>query len=95
LENSASEVLDAYERLSEQDRLLLEDGIARILGRSIPFKMEELAQLHSEELETIRKIIQGIHLTRNYVPDIREAYRSMQGSELPSRVSFGRFEQDE
>ncbi len=87
-------VLAEYERLPKADRRRLEEGLIRIHGRKFNMTLEELASYTAAELGNIYRIIQGIHLTRQYVPDLREAYHSMEVSDLPSRVSFGRNEHE-
>ncbi len=88
----AKVVQKAYERLSAEDRKLLEEGLTRIHGRQIGMTLEELEALPADDLGNIYRIIEGIHLTRQYVPDLRAAYQ--EAEDLPSRVSFGYIERD-
>jgi len=91
----AADVLEQYERMSGDDRVMLANGLERIYGRPFAFTVEGLTQMKAEELKTILDIQAGIRLTRDHVPDLRQAYAELEGRELPRRVSFGRIVREE
>lgn len=49
----------------------------------------DLMAWEDERLDTLYKMMQGMRMTREYVPDIITAYGDVDGV-LPSKVSFGR-----
>jgi|GEM_PF-2355777 len=62
-------------------------------GYSGDMSEPELLKWQDEHLEMLYKMMQGIYLTRQYVPDIWNNYASVQ--QLQSSVSFGRISEAE
>lgn len=89
----ATEVLAEFERLSADDKNLLSTGFKNHYGKQISFSLDELSEMDQKKLETIKSIIDGIHLTREHVPNILTVYARLKDKDLPSRISFGRLNQ--
>ena len=54
----------------------------------------ELLERPDNQLELLHNVMQGMKLTREYVPDIIQAYETVDRTTLSNRVSFGLFGND-
>ncbi|RNB90241.1 hypothetical protein EDM56_06880 [Brevibacillus fluminis] len=89
LTEKAREIIVEFERLSDEDKSHLSVTFMNIYGKQIFFSLDQLCELEYQDLETIKSMIGGIILTREYVPDIQNAYEGLKDNDWPSTISFG------
>jgi len=70
-------------KLTEKNRDLKKNTGIHIVKSSEILEIEELDP----------KVLQGIKLTLNNVPDIADAYRTMSVDTLPNKIEFGKLEE--
>ncbi|MFC4098063.1 hypothetical protein [Paenibacillus xanthanilyticus] len=91
MHNSDLKLLIAqYEQLTIEEQRKIATALERHFGREIRFDEPELAKLEAPDLAVIRSMIQGWLMTKQYVPNVKDAYEALKGTELPRKVSFGR-----
>jgi len=83
-------ILLQLDKLTEQEREMVLSRLSEHWGTPVLFTREHLASREPSELELIERTLSGLLLTKENVPDIREAYERLKGANQPSRVSFGR-----
>ncbi len=86
-----TEALSKYAGLDDKEKEIISNALNKVLNKSIIFSETDLSNLNETELETIESIMSGYILTRDYTPDIRDAYEKLKNKPLPSSVSFGPF----
>ncbi|CAM4310983.1 hypothetical protein FHS16_000720 [Paenibacillus endophyticus] len=77
------------------DKRELNASMERIFGSKGELTEESLLGWADGELATLYKIASGMRLTRLHVPNVIEAYASMDTSKLSSRVLFGQIDPEE
>ncbi|MGO4546561.1 hypothetical protein AB4Z29_17330 [Paenibacillus sp. 2TAB23] len=77
------------------DKREFDASMERIFGRKGELTAESLLGWEEKELATLYQIVSGMRLTRLHVPNLLEAYASMDTSKLSSRVSFGHIDLEE
>lgn len=88
-------ILEEYEQTSPNNREPFHAGLQQIFAYEGELTSENLLEWEEQELSTLYKIVSGMRLTRLHVPNMMDAYASMDTSQLPSRVSFGRIVEEE
>ncbi|PWW00896.1 hypothetical protein DFQ01_11141 [Paenibacillus cellulosilyticus] len=78
------------EKLSEDEMKSVADALSSYFEKPIQSLIPELITFNRDELVVINKIVAGVILTKEYVPDIKGAYERLAGTDLPSTISFGR-----
>jgi len=87
-------IISQCEKLSEDEIKMVTEGLSSGFERSIQNLIPELTTFNQDELLVISKVINGLILTKEYVPDIIEAYEQVKGTDLPNKTSFGRMTED-
>lgn len=54
-----------------------------------------LQDWEEHKLQTLYQVMKGVQMTREYVPDIRQTYASVNHLQLPSKVEFGRIRESD
>lgn len=85
-------IMSMFDKLSDGEQKMIAEGLTNHLGTPVQFSVEKLSSLREEQLDLISKVLSGMILTKENVPDIREAYEMFRGKNLPRKVSFGNFE---
>ncbi|MDF2835839.1 MAG: hypothetical protein K0Q63_1479 [Paenibacillus sp.] len=88
----AANIMSMFDKLSDEEQKTITEGLTKHLGTPVHFSVEELSSLSEEQLDLINKVLNGMILTKEKVPDMREAYEMLTGTDRPSRMSFGRIE---
>lgn len=92
MSEAVSAILSMFGKLNDKEQQQATTVLRKHFETPIRFTIEELSLLSEEHLEVIRKVLGGMILTKENVPDMREAYERLKGTDLPSRISFGRIE---
>jgi hypothetical protein len=82
-------IMDEYEHFKGESVEQLKAGLLRIFNYKGGLTAEALQTWNDSDLSQLYNIVSGMRLTRLYVPNMAEAYKSMDRNGLPSRVSFG------
>lgn len=85
----AKEILHDFEELVNEDKANLLSWFEAQYGEQIKFSLDALSEMELKDLKGIKSLIGGFILTRNYTPNIRDAYKGLNIEELPSKISFG------
>lgn len=83
-------IISLCEKLTEEEKISITNAFSRHFGRRIQSLIPELSTFNQDELAVIRKVINGLILTKENVPDILESYERLKDTDLPQKVSFGR-----
>lgn len=92
MNETAAAIMSMFDKLSDGEQLMIAEGMTKHLDTSVQFSMEELSSLSEEQLDLISKILSGIALTKEKIPNMSEAYVRLKGTDLPRIVSFGHIE---
>lgn len=85
-----STIISLSEKLSEDEKISVLSRLATHLRKTIQFNASELSSLSHEQLEMIKDTLNGFILTKEYAPNMAEAYERYKNMDLPQRISFGR-----
>lgn len=88
-------IMEEYALVGQGTRPMLESVLQHLAGNQDVLSAESLQEWGEEELGQLHQVMSGIKLTREYVPDIVQAYENSVYLNLPSKVSFGYFEHNE
>lgn len=92
MNEAVAKIMNMFGKLNDMEQQLVSEGLAKHFETNIRFTIEELSLLSEEHLDVIGKVLGGMIFTKDNVPNMREAYERLKGTDLPSRVSFGRIE---
>lgn len=82
-------ILEEYAFVKEDNRAQFDAIILRLSGHKGGISLESLSAWEEDDLTQLYQILSGHKLTREYVPDIIQAYASIDRANLPSKISFG------
>lgn len=85
-------IISQFEKLTEKEKDSIATRLSRHFGKPLQFTSIEMSIFNEDELEIIRKTLNGLILTKENVPDILEMYERLKGMDLPSKISFGRLD---
>lgn len=88
----AVSIMSMFDKLSDGQQKMIAEGLAKQLGVPMQFSVEELSSLNEGQLDLISKVLSGMILTKENVPNMSEAYVRLKGTDLPRKVSFGHIE---
>lgn len=90
MNETIKELVSKFERLDKGERDLISYALQRHFGKTFRLSADELLIMNAVQLETIEATMNGMILTKENVPDIRSVYETLNGTQLPNKVSFGR-----
>ncbi|MBW7475488.1 hypothetical protein K0T92_12075 [Paenibacillus oenotherae] len=80
-------IVTELEQLDNKNRTRLEDACKVHCGHTGSLSETNLHEWRDEHLNILYSIMQGVRMTREYVPDMAGAYANVDS--MQSRVSFG------
>ncbi|RAV12193.1 hypothetical protein [Paenibacillus contaminans] len=90
---SIDRIMSQFEKLTDEEQNSMTTGLSSHFDKPIQFSATGLAALHPDELGIIGNILNGLILTKEYVPDIRGVYGRLNVTELSRNIFFGRIEE--
>ncbi len=93
MNEQVAQIMSMFAKLNEKEQKQVAAVLSKQLETPLSFSAADLSSLGEDRLDFISKVLGGMILTKENVPDIREAYEMFKGKDLPSRVSFGRMEE--
>ncbi|RAP77245.1 hypothetical protein [Paenibacillus montanisoli] len=82
-------IISQYEKLTDAEKIQVITVLSKHMDKPIQISISGLSLLNTDEIEIIKNTLNGIILTKENVPDIREAYERLRGTDLPRNISFG------
>lgn len=92
MRNEEYQVNLLLEKLTVEEKVMIKTAFSKQYGVSIGLTQEELSVMKLEMLITLGNILRGLLLTKEHVPDIKDAYDTSQSKNLPRKVQFGRLD---
>ncbi|CAI6052002.1 hypothetical protein [Cohnella sp. JJ-181] len=90
MEESHAHIISQYAKLADHEQQQLVSALSLHFGEQLEISEDGLNKFGATQLEIIKNALGGLILTKENVPDIREAYERLKGTDLPRSVSFGR-----
>ncbi|WP_308635753.1 hypothetical protein [Paenibacillus silvisoli] len=87
-------IISQYERLTVAEKEQVIAALSKHMDKPIEISISGLHLLNHDEVEIIKNILNGIILTKENVPNLREAYQNLKGTDLPKKISFGHIKND-
>ncbi|WP_054023480.1 hypothetical protein [Bacillus sp. FJAT-28004] len=82
-------ILEEYAFVKEENRAQFDAILLRLSGHKGGISLESLLTWEEDDLTQLHQILSGQKMTREYVPDMIQAYASIDRANLPSKISFG------
>lgn len=95
MSESVEIIISQYERLTDKEQQHLISVLSRDLGKPLQISTSALSKYSKDDIKIISDTLNGIILTKEYVPNIHEAYERLKDTDLPREISFGYIEDSE
>lgn len=95
MNESFEEIIAQYNNLTDKEKHQMVSALSSHFGKPIQISMSALSTYNKEEIEIITNVLNGIIITKQNAPNMRDAYERLKGTEVPRKISFGYVEDSE
>jgi len=89
MKESIERIISEFNTLHEQEKNLLLNGLTKHFGKCMELSSTGLSKCNQMEIDTIRKMLSGLCLTKEYVPDILTFKEWSKAENLPKEIKLG------